>query len=186
MLPVRLEAALLRGQIPDLLLRPGATLAARVVAEGRISLAGVVLEASLPEGLAPGQTLRLRIEDATPERLHLRMVDQPGQAPPPVALPLPGGAQAKVRVEEREAAGSPGGGHPAVGISYESPALGRIELRLELPAGAVLASVRAARGEPAKRAQAAGARLREGLARATGRPATVRVSERRDPFETYA
>ena len=188
MLPVQLEAALLRGQLPELLLRPGSVLAARVVEANRISLAGVILEAQLPEGLLAGETLRLRVEEATPERLHLRIVEQSAQqqAPPVLALPLPGGRQARLRVDEHEAGGGADGAPPSVSIAYESPALGRLDLRLELPRTGVVATVGVAHGAPAERAEAAAERLREGLARATGRPATVRVAPRQDPFEAYA
>lgn len=186
MLPVQLEAALVRGLLPELLLRPGAVLAARVVDAARISLAGVVLEARLPEGLDAGETLRLRVEEATPERLHLRVVEQPAQPLPVLALPLPGGGAARLRVEEQERGGGTGGAPPSVTLSYESPALGRIDLRLELPPGGVLATVGAAHGPPADRAEAAAGLLRDGLTAATGRPAGVRVVPRHDPFEAYA
>jgi hypothetical protein len=187
-LPVQLEVALLRGQLPELLLRPGSVLAARVVEANRISLAGIILDAQLPEGLLAGESLRLRVEEATPERLHLRIVEQPGQQqPPPVlALPLPGGAQARLRVDEQEAGNGPGGGTPSVTLAYESPSLGRLDLRLELPRGGIVATVGAAQGAPAERAEAAAERLRAGLERALSRPATVRVAPRHDPFDAYA
>jgi hypothetical protein len=186
-LPVQLEVALLRGQLPELLLRPGSVLAARVVEANRISLAGVILDAQLPEGLLAGESLRLRVEEATPERLHLRIVEQPGQQPLPVlALPLPGGAQARLRVDEQEAGRGPEGGTPSVTLAYESPALGRLDLRLELPRGGIVATVGAAHGAPVERVEAAAERLRAGLERALGRPATVRVAPRHDPFDAYA
>lgn len=186
MLPVQLEAALLRGQIPELLLRPGSVLAARVVEANRLALAGVILDAQLPEGLLAGETLRLRVEEATPERLHLRILEQAGQPPPVLSLPLPNGTHARLRVDEQEAGGGPDGGTPSVSLAYESPALGRLDLRLELPRGGVIATVGAAQGVPAERAEAAAERLRAGLEAATGRPATVRIAPRHDPFDAYA
>lgn len=186
MLPVHLDALLLRGQLPELMLRPGGMLAARVVDRSSISIAGIVLAATLPEDVAAGQTLRLRIDEATPERLLLRVMDESAQAPPAAALPLPGGAQARVRVEEEEAEGGPDGGPPAVTLSYESPALGRLDLRLELPAGGVTAVVAAPAGDSAQRAGAAADALRGALEGATGRAAQVHVFPRRDPFEAYA
>ena len=187
MLPVQLEAALLRGQLPELLLRPGSVLAARVVEANRISLAGVLLDAQLPEGLLAGETLRLRVEEATPERLHLRIVEQAGQQPPPVlSLPLPDGAQARVRVDDREAGGRAEDAPPSVTLAYESPALGRLDLRLELPRGGVTVTVGAAHGDPAERAASMAERLRDRLERALERPAAVRVAPRHDPFDAYA
>jgi hypothetical protein len=186
LLPIQLEAALLRGQMPELLLRPGAVLAARVVEANRISLAGMLLDAALPEGVGPGETLRVRVEEVTAERLHLRIVEQPPAAAL-AALPLPGGAQAHVRVDEDEpGAAGEGGAPPSITLAYESPALGRLDLRLELPRGGVVATVGAAHGAPAERAEAAAERLRAGLERALARPATVRVAPRHDPFDAYA
>ncbi|MEX2196698.1 MAG: hypothetical protein WD844_15565 [Thermoleophilaceae bacterium] len=186
MLGVQLDALLLRGQLPDLMLRPGGMLAARVVDRASISIAGIVFAATLPGDVAPGDTLRLRIDEATPERLLLRVMDDPAQAPPAPALPLPGERQARVRVEEQEPEGGPGARPPSVTLSYESPVLGRLDLRLELPAGAVTAAIAAAAGEPAERAGAAAEELRAALERATGREAHVAVTPRHDPFETYA
>lgn len=186
MLPVQLDALLLRGQLPELMLRPGGMLAARVVDRSSISIAGIVLAARLPDDVDTGQTLRLRIDEATPERLLLRVMDDPTQAPPAAALPLPGGGHARVRVEEEEPGGGPGGAPPAVTLSYESPALGRLDLRLDLPAGAVTAVVAAPAGESAERAGAAAETLRAALEGATGRSAQVHVFPRHDPFEAYA
>lgn len=186
MLGVQLDILQLRGQLPELVLRPGGTLAARVVDRSSISIAGIVLAATLPDDVAAGETLRLRIEEATPERLLLRVLDETPQAPPGAALPLPDGTHARVRVEERDAGDERGGRPPSVTLAYESPALGRIDLRLELPPGGVTASVGAAAGRPAARAEAAAGELRSALAQATGREAQVRVSPRHDPFEAYA
>lgn len=186
MLPIQLDALPLRGQLPELVLRPGAMLAARVVDRASISIAGIVLAATLPEDVAAGQTLRLRIDEATPERLLLRVVDEAPQTPQGHALPLPDGREAHVRIEEQEAEGAPGGRPPAVTLTYESPLLGRLDLRLELPGGAVTAAIAAAPGEPVERAGAAAEALRGALERATGRDAHVRVTPRHDPFEAYA
>lgn len=186
MLPVQLDALLLRGQLPELLLRQGSTLAARVVDRASISIAGIVLQATLPADVAPGETLRLRIDEATPERLLLRVVEQQPQVPPGPALPLPNGAHARVRVADRDPGGAAGGRPPALTLFYESPALGRIDLRLELPPGGVSALVEAAAGRPAERAEASAEALRAGLERATARAAQVRVVPRHDPFEAYA
>lgn len=192
MVSFHVDPLLLRLQLPDLAVRHGALLAARVVQaagrESQISLVGIVLAAQLPDGLEAGETLRLRVEEVTPERLLLRMVDSAPQAPPPAAVPvpLPFGGEARVHVEEQEAGDGPGGGPPSVMLAYDSPVLGRIDLRLELSAGAVSASVSAAAGEAVDRARDAVEALRTALAEATGRPALVRVSARRDPFEAYA
>ena len=187
---MKLDAQLLKLLMPEVTLRQGSIVAARVIERsgqrGLLSLAGRTLEASLPEGLVAGQSLRLEVQEATPERVVLRLTD-PGAPPPPaLALPLPDGREALVRVNEEEAEGAEREGTPSISLSYESPALGRLDLRLELPAGAVSATVHAAAGRPADAAEAASAELRAALQRASGRPAQVSVKVRHGPFDAYA
>ena len=189
---VQLSPLLLRAQAPDLALRPGMTLAARVLETqgkmGIISLAGVPLSAELPGGLSAGDRLRLTVSEANAERIVLRMTDQAPPAPPPaVQIPLPGGRHAAVHVEEREARpGEDDEDRHSVAITYESPALGAIEFHLALSEGGVVASVRARYGEPFELAEEHAASLREAVAGATGRPASVSVLPRRDPLDLYA
>ena len=64
-------------------LEPGSELVARLVSappnggRGLISLAGMMLEAQLPAGLLPGQKLHLRVVEARPGQLRVRIVTQP-------------------------------------------------------------------------------------------------------------
>jgi hypothetical protein len=97
---LRVEAALLRAQLPELVLRPGMTLPARVMERhgqmGLLLLAGTPLSAQLPDELKAGDRLRLRVEDVGAQ-IVLRTVEAPApQAaatpPPQLALPLPNGA----------------------------------------------------------------------------------------------
>jgi hypothetical protein len=190
--PASVELLLLRTHLPELVLRPGMVLAARVLeregARGVLQLAGVALAAQLPEDVEPGARLRLEVAEVGPERLVLRVQEQQPGPPPPagVALPLPDGADARVRVEERDPGDAAGGRPPSVALAYESPALGRLDLRLELPAGGIVASVAAPAGASAERVRAAAGELRAALARATGLPATVRIADRHDPIDVYA
>jgi hypothetical protein len=185
---LRVEAALLRAQLPELVLRPGMTLPARVMERhgqmGLLLLAGTPLAAQLPDELKAGDRLRLRVEDVG-EQVLLRTVDSPAsgtqqaqQTPPPeVALPLPGGRQAEIRVTE-QAAERRGDDEPVtVALDYDSPALGTLDLRLvQQPGGAgIQVTVGAMAGAPEERARAAAEELRAALADATGLPATVRV-----------
>src|SRR5919202_3258685 len=85
---LQVEAAFLRRQMPDLVLRPGAVLAARVAerGEGRhgvITLAGIPLVAELPDEVQSGDTLRLLVADTRGEKVVMRLVqDQPAGSPP--------------------------------------------------------------------------------------------------------
>src|SRR3989440_10319564 len=111
---LQLEAALLRKQMPDLLLRPGMTLFARVAErEGRhgiIVLAGSPLVAELPDEVQVGDKLRLLVQDTRGERVAMKLVqEQPASAPqtPVIGLPLPDGTQARIQVDEDEHEGDP-------------------------------------------------------------------------------
>ncbi len=181
---LRIQAALLRAQLPELVLRPGMTLPARVMERhgqmGLLLLAGTPLSAQLPDELKAGDRLRLRVEDVG-EQVVLRTVESPSQqqqaSPPPgVALPLPNGGRAELRVTEQANEGS--ADEPVtVALDYDSPALGTLDLRLvQQPGGAGLqVTVGAAVGAPEERVRGAAEDLRRAPADATGLPATVRV-----------
>src|SRR4051795_6847158 len=124
---LQLEAALLRRQMPDLLLRPGMTLFARVSERsgqhGIIMLAGSPLVAQLPDEVGVGDKLRLLVEDTRGERVTMKLVNEQPVAPPAnpaVTVPLPGGGEAAVSVEEREA-DPDDPDHASIRIGYDSP-----------------------------------------------------------------
>ena len=187
---MRLDALLLRARAPDLVLRTGMVLAARVAERsgrhGILTMAGAALVAELPDEVAAGDRLRLTVVETGPERVVMRLTEPP--APPAVAvqLPLPDGRAAGVRVEERQGDRSAEGEAQMVAVTYESPRLGAIEFRLGLSVDAVSAWVRVAAGAPHSLAEERAGELREALAQATGRAASITVSVRRDPFDVYA
>src|SRR4051794_10960739 len=107
---LQLEAALLRRQMPDLLLRPGMTLFARVAErEGRhgiIVLAGSPRAAELRAGGGGGNRRRLLVQTPRGNGGGRKLVQKQPPAPPQtpvVGLPMPDGSQARLTVEEREA-----------------------------------------------------------------------------------
>src|SRR3954453_8595427 len=102
---LRVEPALLRNLLPDLMLREGmkvvASVAERAGEKGIIVLAGTPLAAQLPDDVQVGDVLRLVVDESTADRVVLRIADpaaQPPVTPPPVAVPLPGGATARIVV----------------------------------------------------------------------------------------
>jgi hypothetical protein len=195
---VGVNLVLLRGLLPDLSLTPGTMVNARVLDARTLSLAGVRLAAQLPEGVAAGQVLRLRVAETSTERLHLRIVETAGQphaaeqaaaAPPQVPpsayqLALPGGAVARVHVEEREEAEGRKRGAQArsVVVRYDSPTLGRLDIRLDASSAAVHVSD----GDPAARVRAAADRLRDALTAAGGAPVLVTVHPREQTLNVQA
>src|SRR4051794_31920068 len=148
---LQLEAALLRRQLPDLLLRPGMTLFARVAERegqhGIIVLAGSPLVAELPDEVQVGDKLRLLVQDTRGDRVAMKLIHEEPSAPTQTAvvgLPLPDGTQARIHVDdEQEGEGSSADDpeHASISIGYESPALGQLGFLLSLAPGAV--SVRA-------------------------------------------
>jgi hypothetical protein len=189
------DVVLLRGLLPDLTLRAGTVVTGRVLDARTLVLAGVRLAARLPEGVEAGQVLRLRVEEAGAERVHLKVVenaDAPPGAVPAAPLPsdaayalaLPGGVVARLYVDEREAArrGGRAGGARSVVVRYDSPTLGRLDVRLERGAAAVHVSA----GEAAERVRGAAEVLRDALARATGMPTQVTVHPRDETLDVRA
>src|SRR3954462_3649429 len=117
------QLVLLRSLLGEMPLKPGAVLAARVIDARTIALAGVRMSATLPEGLEPGTNMRVRVREASGEKLLLQVVGQPAaheaaqgapaRAPQLVPLtppiPLPGGATARLLADPDEDPGESGG-----------------------------------------------------------------------------
>jgi hypothetical protein len=187
--PIAVAAALLREQLPDVTLRAGSTVVARVASVNEqhavLVLAGIPLTAEVPPGLENGATLRLKVHEVTPERVTLQI--DPGaqqvvpQAPPPQAQ------APRVMVEEPPHRGRGENGEPAdiVALSFTSPTLGRIDLRLELDGVRLLTDVTTPAGPPTDLARGSSERLRANL-EGQGLDATVRVRPRRQSFDAYA
>jgi hypothetical protein len=179
---------MLKAELPALVLRPGMTLAARVAEthgnRGLLMIANAALAAELPDGVRAGDTLKLRVQEATPDRIVMRMETD---VPPVPVVPLPGGQAAQIEVNEREGEGGQvAGGRSQVAVTYRSPSLGALDFRLVLEGGAVTAQVRAREGAPFELAQAQASQLREALHQALSKPVQVTVSPRRDPLDVYA
>src|SRR3954466_16075917 len=103
------QLVLLRSLLGELPLKPGTVMAARVIDARTIALAGVRMAATLPEGVEPGTAMRVRVKEASSERLLLQIVGkgEPAEAAPAASaapqlvpltapIPLPGGATARL------------------------------------------------------------------------------------------
>lgn len=203
---IQVSAVLLRNLLPDLKMTPGATLMGRVMerhqGHGLLNLAGTVLVAKLPDGVEAGARMRLAVQEVTPEHVVMRIVGdaaaapQPSQAPAPgpgapqqgaaapaaIAVPLPDGTQAQMRLqvtEEEHDPGRPGGAATkAVTVHYDSPALGRVDVRLVLGPNGLVAGVGTAPGAANELATAHAGELRAALSRAMGQGVDVHVGRR--------
>jgi hypothetical protein len=186
---IALDALALRSQLPDLRLREGASVVARVAARqadhGVIVLAGAPLVAKLPPEVEAGQTLHLRVAEVTPEQVTLRL-DQAAMLAQQAAQPPPAPRPPEVTVGEPPRRGGGGDESAAVALAFDSDVLGRLDLRIDLARGIVSARVDAPAGPALALAEEAADRLREALAAKTGRTAHVTVLPRRDPFDAYA
>jgi hypothetical protein len=149
------ELILLRTALSAPTLRAGSVVVARVLENRLLSLAGARVAASLPDEVRPGDVLKLRVKELAPERIVLQIVPDPPPAAT-AAVALPGGATARI-VEDDEASG--GAGARAVVLRYDSPTLGRLDIRLS----AAGATVDATEGPPAEAARGAAGRLAAAL-----------------------
>jgi hypothetical protein len=156
------ELILLRAALPAPMLRAGSVVVARVLENRLLSLAGARVAASLPEDVKPGDVLKLRVKELGPDRIVLQIVPDPPPAAT-AAVALPGGATARI-VEDEDGAGARGGGR-AVVLRYDSPTLGRLDIRLTTSG----ATVHATEGPPAAAARSAAG----DLAAALGAPVAV-------------
>ena len=192
MQPIAFELILLRSVLPELVIRPGMALAARVAERqgrhGIITIAGNPLVAELPEGVERGENLRLRVDEVTGDKVFMRLMEQPSPSSLPSlpGLPLPDGRTAHLKVEDEDMEViRPEDEEGSVALTYDSPSLGPISFYLGLGHGTVNATVRVREGEPLAVAERAAEGLRSALARSTGRAAHVQVAIRRDPVDLY-
>jgi len=186
---IGIQTLLLRTQLPEVTLRPGTSIVARVLSRGDqhgvLVIAGIPLSAQLPEAIGKtGETLRLTVSDVTPDRVTLQL----DQVVNPNAQPAPTPAErAKVAVREEARTVRVGGEERStVALSFTSPALGRLDLRIELAGTRVSAAVEAPAGRSFALADAAAGRLQDGLHARTGLDAAVQVTARREPLDLYA
>jgi hypothetical protein len=187
---IAVVTALLKAQLPDVTLRVGSTVLARVASRGEhhavLVLGGMPVTAEVPDDVKAGSTLRLKVQAATEDRITLQ-IDQSVPLIAPQAPPTVPRETGRVTVQEQPARRRGEDGEPAdiVALSFHSPALGRLDLRLELQGARLLADVQTPAGPSLDLATSASERLRANLA-ATGLDPTVRVSARRDPVDFYA
>ena len=191
--PIAVTAALLRNQLPDVTIREGASLLARVASKGErhavIVIAGIPVTAQVPPDVQAGATLRLKVQEVTPERVTLQIA--PDQASPNQVIgtftPAPQPVQARVEVEERPARRQGADGEPAdiVSLAFTSPTLGRLDLRLELRGDRLLTEITTPAGRPNAIANEGAERLRARL-EDKGLEATVNVRPRHQPLDLYA
>lgn len=196
MQPLAVDASLLRTVLAsDIKLTVGRELMVRVASvgpdgRGVLSLAGMLLEAELPDNVRAGAELRLQVRELSPEKVVLAIQDDAPQQPVAAPIeaprvPLPGGGF--VKVTERDAGGLLAAGDRAhtVTVRYDAPSLGQIDMHFTLSSGAFALTVAVAPGAYETTDEHSG-QLQTTLAGATERQATVTVVARREPMEVFA
>lgn len=154
--------------------------------KGALSIAGALVEASLPKEVRPGQDIRLVVKEVTAERVVLSLSDPTAVAPVLVPVELPGGGTIRLTEHEQsEHAGSAGESH-TITLRYDAPTLGAVDLRFDLDAGSLRVAAAFSPGAPVTLAQDGSDDLREALAASSDRPVTVVVSARYEPLDLYA
>src|SRR4051794_19597064 len=200
MQPIAVQLIMLQQAMPDVTLRMGQSLVARVAERhgdrGILIIAGQPLVAQLPEQVRPGDVLKLVVRDVTAEQVVMQMhegKEAAQSAPRPdaqplVPVPFPGGPPSQIVVDD-QASGADGAGEgdvSAVALTYESPALGAMNFRIGMDGSRVAVEVRTAAGAPHELAAAAAETLRSALASATDRAASVTVAPRPGSFNVSA
>jgi len=195
--PIAVQLITLQQVMPDVTLRLGQSLLARVAERhgdrGILMIAGQPLVAQLPEHVRAGDVLKLAVRDITAEQVVMQMHEgketaQTQQSPNAVPLAFPGQPPSRIVVDDNAASGAEGleGDVSAVALTYESPALGAMNFRLGMDGARVVCEVRVSAGAPLEVASAAAGVLRDRLASATDRAASVSVSPRPGSFDVSA
>lgn len=185
---------LLRTLESEVRLYPGRVLSARVVdnsdpARAKLSIAGKLLEAQLPDHLQEGQEVRLTVHELSSERVVLSLSTPAELLAGAAASSAPVSSQRNTdRSEqdesEQERQDSQRGA--AVSLRYEAPNIGAVDMRLEVRDGTLHALLALRAGQPHALAREESANLREGLAASTGLPVELVIQARHDPIEIYA
>jgi hypothetical protein len=199
MQPIAVQLITLQQVMPDVTLRLGQTLLARVAErhgdKGILMIAGKPLVAELPENVRPGDVLKLAVRDVTAEQVVMQMHEgkeaahaQARQDMPAIPLAFPGQVPSHVVVDDEASSGEDqGDGEVAtIALTYDSPALGAINFRLGMDESRVVVEVRVGAGAPLEIASATADVLRDRLAFSTDRAASVTVAPRPGSFNVSA
>ena len=199
MQPIAVQLITLQQVMPDVTLRLGQSLLARVADRhgdrGILVIAGQPLVAQLPEHVRAGDVLKLAVRDISAEQVVMQIhegkemgAEQAVRPESDGVVQFPGQPPSRIVVDDQASGGEAGGEGDvaAVALTYESPALGPINLRLGMDASQVVAEVRVGAGAPLELARAAAPALRDALASGTERAATVNVAPRPGSFDVSA
>lgn len=196
MQPIAVQLITLQQVMPDVTLRLGQSLLARVAERhgdrGILMIAGQPLVAQLPEHVRAGDVLKLAVRDISAEQVVMQLHEGKGaaetqQQPNPV-IAFPGQPPSQIVVDDQASQkdGVGEGDVDAIALTYESPVLGQISFRIGMNTAAVAAEVRVRPGAPLEAAREASEALRQALGERTERTAMVSVVPRPGSFDVSA
>src|SRR3954452_21856308 len=168
--PIAVTAALLRNQLPDVPIREGASMMARVASRGAshavLVIAGLPVTAELPPEIPAGATLKLKVKEVSADRVWLQ-IDPQGSTPAPTVAHATPQLELRAQVSVEEQAGRRRGadGEPADVVAPAFPPApgGRPALRDEVPGEQLLLQVTPPAGPPHRLASENSERLRANL-----------------------
>jgi hypothetical protein len=193
--PIAVQLITLQQVMPEVSLRLGQTLLARVAERhgnrGILMIAGQPIVAQLPDQVRAGHVLKLTVKDVSSEQVIMQMHEgreaAQAAAQPHVPIAFPGQQPSHLIVDDQAGADGAGEGDvSAVALTYESPALGAMNFRIGMDAWNVVVEVRVGAGAPLEVTRAAADVLRASLAQATERVASVSVAPRPGSFDVSA
>ncbi len=193
--PLAVDLNLLRAVLtPDLQIDVGKLLMVRIASvessgRGMLSLAGMLLEAELPEGVSTGQELKLVVREITPEKVVLSIQNDPQAAIPLLSAALIPLAAGSLEVRERGGGRSTkrADGSHSLKLRYDAPNFGALDMHFVLdPQGGLQLAVVVPVGDALNDAQAAAPRLQQNLVEATNRSVILSVAGRYEPLEVFA
>jgi hypothetical protein len=186
--------------LPDVSLCPGRELMARVVTNdagrGGLSIAGMLVEAELPEELQAGDELRLQVRELSTYRVVFGIQPDPNRTQPQrdseaeLTAPLPPpGTRSPLLVQERPSshadASDPTQRTHTLALRYDTPSAGPVDMYFVLAPGALHLQLTLAAGDPFEAAETTREVLRESLRASAGRAVTITVKPRFDPVDVY-
>src|SRR4051794_13909826 len=142
---------------------------ARVASKGEshavLIIAGVPITAEVPPEIPSGATLKLKVKEVSAERVWLQIDPQQPTAPTVAQAAAAMEVRPHVQVEEPPSRrrGADGEFAAVVTLAFNSPVLGRLDLRLELRGEKLLAEVTTPAGRPHSLAERNAERLRANL-----------------------
>ena len=177
---VAIDTLLLRTLLPDTRLMPGRVLTVRVATntatgKGSISLAGVLVDATLPKDVKAGDKLRLFVREATDQRIVLSPANAAQQA---AIAPMHSEAQRELDRDPGDDSDEGSDANEldaAIALRWQGRSIGPVDLRFSSTGELLSISVKVSAGATHEAASASAATLQQTITQSIGKPVIVNV-----------